>query len=114
MTFGTDGELRDALESMLLGSWQTFVDYTSPLGLSNMVAAAGAHYDPDPVASQPAHRSDGEGTGFDRTVATGTGFTRCYPEPLSGLYEGLDSCPDELLLFMHHVPYGHGLHSGRT
>ena len=48
MTFGTDGELRDALESMLLGSWQTFVDYTSPLGLSNMVAAAGGALRPRP------------------------------------------------------------------
>ena len=46
--------------------------------------------------------------------ATGTAFTAQYPEPWSEAYEALDQCPDELLLFFHHVPYGHVLRSGTT
>src|SRR5205823_326781 len=29
-------------------------------------------------------------------------------------YETLAACPDELLLFMHHVPFTYVLHSGKT
>ncbi|MEU4760494.1 alpha-glucuronidase, partial [Micromonospora tulbaghiae] len=32
----------------------------------------------------------------------------------SEVYESRERCPDELLLFFHHVPYEHVLHSGRT
>jgi alpha-glucuronidase len=52
--------------------------------------------------------------GVDRTRATGTGYTGQYPQPWADRYESLDTCPDELLLFFHHVPYGHTLHSGVT
>lgn len=51
---------------------------------------------------------------MDRTVATGTGYIGQYPPPVAGMYESLKTCPDELLLFMHHVPYTYVLHSGRT
>jgi len=51
---------------------------------------------------------------MDRTVATGTGFVGQYRPDVAKLYETLDACPDELLLFMHHVPYTHKLKSGRT
>ena len=51
---------------------------------------------------------------MDRTVATGTGFIGQYPPAVAAMYESLDTCPDELLLFMHHVPYTHVLHSGKT
>ncbi len=60
------------------------------------------------------HFADRDGVGVDRTRATGTGFTGQYPPPWSEVYESLDHCPDELLLFFHHVPYGHVLHSGST
>jgi alpha-glucuronidase len=30
------------------------------------------------------------------------------------LYESLEACPDDLVLFMHHLPYTHVLHSGKT
>ncbi len=48
------------------------------------------------------------------TVATGTGFIRQYPPELQKLYEPLENCPDDLLLFMRHVPYTYVLHSGQT
>jgi alpha-glucuronidase len=51
---------------------------------------------------------------MDRTVATGTGFIGQYPPKLAAKYESLETMPDELLLFMHHVPYTHRLHSGKT
>jgi alpha-glucuronidase len=51
---------------------------------------------------------------MDRTVATGTGFVGQYPTQTARVYESLDACPDELLLFFHHVPYTHRLHSGKT
>lgn len=58
--------------------------------------------------------ADEGGMGMDRTVATGTGFIGQYSPPVASLYESLATCPDNLLLFMHHVPYAHILHSGKT
>jgi alpha-glucuronidase len=54
------------------------------------------------------------GIGMDRTVATGTGFVGQYPPEVQPLYESLAHCPDNLLLFFHHVPYTYVLHSGKT
>lgn len=51
---------------------------------------------------------------MDRTVATGTGFIGQYPKELAETYENLATCPDNLLLFFHHVPYDYKLHSGKT
>jgi alpha-glucuronidase len=51
---------------------------------------------------------------MDRTVATGTGFAGQYSPAVAALYESVASCPDDLLLFMHHVPYTHVLHDGKT
>jgi alpha-glucuronidase len=51
---------------------------------------------------------------MDRTVATGTGFIGQYRPPVAAMFESLTTCPDDLLLFMHHVPYTHKLHSGKT
>lgn len=60
------------------------------------------------------HFADSYGIGVDRTTATGTGYTSQYALINMELYESLESCPDELLLFFHHVPYTHVLHSGKT
>ncbi len=51
---------------------------------------------------------------MDRTVATGTGYIGQYPPELAKVYEDVNTCPDDLLLFMHHVPYTHVLHDGKT
>jgi len=51
---------------------------------------------------------------MDRTVATGTGYIGQYPPAVARAYEALRTCPDDLLLFMHHVPYNYVLHSGKT
>ncbi|GAA4697425.1 alpha-glucuronidase [Phytohabitans rumicis] len=110
--------LRQALHAIMDGSWRTYERYTSPLGVGFMVRP-GSHYGPDVDGYEYTpwgtyHFADRDGVGVDRTRATGTGFTGQYPAPWSDVYESLDRCPDELLLFFHHVPYGHVLHSGST
>jgi alpha-glucuronidase len=77
------------------------------------------HYGPAPASSEENgwgqwHRADARGVGMDRTVATGTGFIGQYRPPVAALFEQLATCPEELLLFMHHVPYTHRLRSGET
>ena len=110
--------LRETLHAMMDESWHTYEGYTAPLGIGFMVRPH-YHYGPDVDGYEYTpwgtyHFADREGIGVDRTRATGTGYAGQYPRPWSDIYESLDTCPDELLLFFHHVPYGHPLHSGRT
>lgn len=111
MTFGARPALVRRMSEVLLGSWAVFERYTSPLGIGNLVNGSGGHYDPAPETGQ---HSDAETVGNDRTVATGTGYTGLYHEPWRSTYESLETVPDELILFMHRVPYEHRLHSGKT
>ena len=60
------------------------------------------------------HFADEKGAGMERTVAHGTGYTGQYRPFVQKVYESLETCPDELLLFLHHVPYTYQLHSGKT
>ena len=81
--------------------------------------STGSHYGPSVNGYEYSgtgryHFADRYGVGVDRTVKTGSGFTGQYPEPLSSRYEDPYTCPDELLLFFHHVPYDHVLQSGST
>jgi alpha-glucuronidase len=110
--------LTDGLHTVLDGSWRTYEKYTAPLGVGFMVQP-GHHYGPsvDGYEYSPwgtYHFADRDGVGVDRSRATGTGYAGQYAEPWADLYESPGTCPDELLLFFHHVPYGHVLHSGRT
>ncbi|GIE80790.1 xylan alpha-(1-_2)-glucuronosidase [Actinoplanes philippinensis] len=110
--------LRHTLHTLMDDSWLTYEQYTAPLGVGFMVRP-GHHYGPDVDGYEYTpwgtyHFADRDGIGVDRTVATGTGFTGQYPPPWSERYESLSTCPDELLLFFHHVPYTHLLHSGTT
>ncbi|MEW9531738.1 alpha-glucuronidase [Microbispora sp. NPDC049125] len=115
---GDAERLRRTLHAVMDGSWRTYERYTAPLGVGFMVRP-GHHYGPDVDGYEYTpwgtyHFADRDGVGVDRTRATGTGFTGQYPPPWSEVYESLEQCPDELLLFFHHVPYGHVLHSGST
>ncbi|MFF4058874.1 alpha-glucuronidase [Streptomyces sp. NPDC001668] len=118
LTFGTAPGLRAGLRSVLDGSWRTYEKYTAPLGVGFMVQP-GHHYGPsvDGYEYSPwgtYHFADREGIGVDRSVASGTGYAGQYAKPWAEVYESVESCPDELLLFFHHVSYGHMLHSGKT
>jgi len=113
MTYGNDPEVLEVLSEMLLSSWRVYEDYTSPLGVGFM--CAGNHYDPDPAHRQKNyHHADEEGVGYDRTQATGSGYTQQYQPPVAAMFESLETCPDEHLLFFHHVPYTHRLKSGKS
>ncbi|MCQ4207520.1 alpha-glucuronidase [Streptomyces longispororuber] len=110
--------LRAGLRAVLAGSWATYEKYTAPLGVGFMVQP-GHHYGPsvDGYEYSPwgtYHFADREGIGVDRSAATGTGYAAQYAKPWRETYENADTCPDDLLLFFHHVPYGHVLHSGTT
>ncbi|HEY1948404.1 MAG TPA: alpha-glucuronidase family glycosyl hydrolase [Bryobacteraceae bacterium] len=119
LTFGHNAEVVDAIDSLQLRSWRMYENYTGPLGAGGLTDIIGVHYGPGIESSERNgwgqwHRADEKGIGMDRTAATGTGYISQYPPPLASLYESLKDCPDNLLLFMHHVPYTHVLHSGKT
>ncbi|MEW1718264.1 alpha-glucuronidase [Streptomyces sp. NPDC093109] len=110
--------LRAGLRAVLRGSWRTYEKYTAPLGVGFMVQP-GHHYGPSADGYEYSpwgtyHFADRDGVGVDRSRATGTGYAGQYAEPWAKVYESTATCPDELLLFFHHVPYGHVLHSGTT
>ena len=113
-------EFVEPVKEMMLSSREAVVNYTMPLGFHHLFN--GSHYGPGPwqKSSRPDwsplyyHKADGEGVGFDRTAATGSGNTAQYPEPLASLYEDIETCPENLLLWFHHVPWGHRMSDGST
>lgn len=118
LTFSSDPEITDPIRDMLMASWPIYESYTAPLGVGWMVVPH-THYGPDVDGYEYSrwgtyHFADRDGIGVDRTVSTGTGYTSQYVSPNRERYESLAQCPDELLLFFHHVPYSHRLHSGKT
>ncbi|MFX3634403.1 MAG: alpha-glucuronidase family glycosyl hydrolase [Candidatus Pristimantibacillus sp.] len=118
LTFGHDKEVRDTLVQLLMESWSIYESYTAPLGVGWMVKPH-YHYGPDVDGYEYSkwgtyHFADLHGIGVDRTGATGTGYIDQYEPNNAALYESIVTCPDELLLFFHHVPYTHRLHSGET
>jgi alpha-glucuronidase len=119
LTFGSDPLVVRTINDLQLRSWRVYENYTGPLGAGTLTNITGNHYDPAPESSENNgwgqwHRADHEGIGMDRTVATGTGFIGQYPRAVQQIYEPLPACPDDLLLFFHHVPYRNVLHSGKT
>ncbi|MGC4770420.1 alpha-glucuronidase [Micromonospora sp. DT44] len=114
-----DPELvRRTLHEIMDDSWRTYERYTAPLGVGFMVHP-GDHYGPDVDGYEYSrwgtyHFADRDGVGVDRSRASGTGFAGQYPPYWADVYESPQTCPDELLLFFHHVPYDHVLHSGST
>lgn len=100
-----------------INSRLVYENYTAPLGVGWMVRP-GNHYGPDVDGYEydrwgTYHFADRDGVGVDR-AGTGTGYALTYNEPAASAYNGVDTCPDELLLFFHHVPYTHILKSGKT
>jgi alpha-glucuronidase len=119
LTFGSDPLVIRTITNLQLASWPVYESYTGPLGAGTLTNITGNHYDPGPESSERNgwgqwHRADHQGIGMDRTVATGTGFIGQYPPEVQRLYESLAACPDNLLLFFHHVPDTYVLHSGKT
>lgn len=118
LTFGHDPIVIEKVEYILLNSWKTYENYTAPLGVGWMVNP-NHHYGPNVDGYEydvwgTYHFADREGVGVDRTVETGTGYSAQYFSPNAETYNSLETCPDELLLFFHHVPYTHKLNTGET
>jgi alpha-glucuronidase len=119
LSFGNDSQVRATIDKLELDSWHIYESYTGPLGIGTLTDIVGAHFGPGIESAEHNGwgqwiRADSNGIGMDRTVATGTGYIGQYPAPLAATYESLTTCPDDLLLFMHHVPYSYRLHSGLT
>lgn len=114
--------VRAAVRDMLLASREAVVDYMMPLGLHHLFAF-GHHYGPEPWCDVPGarpdwlpryyHRADRVGIGFDRTSG-GSNAVAQYPDSLYALFNNIDSCPEEFLLWFHHAPWTHRMRSGRT
>lgn len=110
------------LSAMLLSSREAAVDYMMPLGLHHLFAW-GHHYGPQPWCAIPGarpdwmpsyyHKADSQGIGFDRS-STGSNATAQYHSPLCEEFDNLETCPENLLLWFHHVPWNHRMKSGRT
>lgn len=116
-TFGKDQKVREVLLFILMNSWKAYEMYNAPLGIGWMVNP-GFHYGPNVDGYEydrwgTYHRADHAGIGVDRSHH-GTGYAGLYREPNASMYDSPESCPDELLLFFHHMPYDHRLHNGKT
>lgn len=118
LTFEASEKVHSVISDILLKSWPTYENYTSPLGIGWMVNP-GHHYGPSVDGYEYSmwgtyHRADCHAIGVDRTVQNGTGYAgRYYPEN-ADRYNHMETCPEELLLFFHRVPYDYRLKSGKT
>ena len=117
MTLSNEEEVVEQILSILLPSREVYEHYTSPLGIGWMVTPH-VHYGCSVDGYEYSrwgtyHRADHLGLGVDRTDA-GTGYVRQYHEPNASMYNDITTCPEELLLFFHHVPYTHVLSTGKT
>jgi len=123
MTFTSDERFVAPVREMMLASREMVVDYMTPLGLHHIMAE-GHHHGPGPwVDAEDAgradwtsvyyHRADADGIGFDRT-ASGSNAVALYRTPVRDRYANRTTCPENLLLWFHHVGWDHKLSSGRT
>ena len=110
------------VEMMMMTSREACVNYMMPLGLHH-IFKFDHHYGPEPdgfIASYPLewcpvyyHKADAQGVGFDRS-SKGTDAVGQYPEPYRSLYDNIATCPEEYLLWFHHVPWTYKMKSGST
>jgi alpha-glucuronidase len=117
LTFGTVSALREPLLDMLLSSRGVYEKYNAPLGVCWMVNIH-HHYGPSPEGYEFSkwgtyHRASRTEIGVDRTEK-GTGYTAQYHPYLNKLYSDPKTCPEEMLLYFHRLPYDFVLKSGKT
>lgn len=117
-----DERFTKPVEMMMMTSREACVNYMMPLGLHH-IFKFDHHYGPEPdgfIASYPLewcpvyyHKADAQGVGFDRS-SKGTDAVGQYPEPYRSLYDNIETCPEEYLLWFHHVPWTYKMKSGST
>ena len=117
-----DEKFTKPVEMMMMTSREACVNYMMPLGLHH-IFKFDHHYGPEPdgfIASYPLewcpvyyHKADAKGIGFDRS-SKGTDAVGQYPEPYRSQYDNIETCPEEYLLWFHHVPWDYKMKSGST
>lgn len=117
-----DERFTKPVEMMMMTSREACVNYMMPLGLHH-IFKFDHHYGPEPdgfIASYPLewcpvyyHKADAQGIGFDRS-SKDTDAVGQYPEPYRSLYDNIETCPEEYLLWFHHVPWTYKMKSGST
>lgn len=117
-----DERFTKPVEMMMMTSREACVNYMMPLGLHH-IFKFDHHYGPEPdgfIASYPLewcpvyyHKADAQGVGFDRS-SKGTDAVGQYPEPYRNMYDNIATCPEEYLLWFHHVAWDYKMKSGST
>jgi alpha-glucuronidase len=119
LTFGFDRQVIETITKMSMSSWPAYENYTGNLGIQTLTDILYTHFGPNP-ASQDNNgwgqwtRADNVSIGMDRTVKNGTGNAGQYPPTIASMFENIETTPDNLLLWFHHVPYTQLLKSGKT
>lgn len=122
MTFTDDQNFLNPVKEMMLSSREIAVDYMMPLGLHH-IFAGGHHYGPEPWGDYKGgrpdwspvyyHQADAKGLGFDRTK-TGSNAVSQYFTPLNERYGNISTCPENLILWFHHVPWDYTMKDGKS
>ncbi|HET7218478.1 MAG TPA: alpha-glucuronidase family glycosyl hydrolase [Vicinamibacterales bacterium] len=120
MTFTNDPKTVETIRTLMMGSRETFVNYTMPLGLHHLIG--GNHYAPMPENAKDRradwtaayyHQASVDGIGFDRTMKGDKAVGQYFP-PVRDRFDSLETCPEEFLLWFHRVPWDYRLKSGKT
>ena len=122
MTFSKDGNFVETVKNLMLSSRESVVKYMMPLGLHHLFAW-GHHYGPEPWCEIPNarpdwlpkyyHNANETGIGFNRTTS-GSDAVSQYNSPLREQFNNIETCPENLILWFHHVPWTHRMKSGKT
>lgn len=122
MTFTDHEKFLNPVKEMMLTSRETAVDYMMPLGLHHIFAGM-HHYGPEPWGDYKGtrpdwspvyyHQADEKGLGFDRTASGSNAVSQYFP-PLNEIYGNIKTCPENLILWFHHVPWEYKMKDGRT
>ena len=121
-TFTTEAAFVNPVKDIMMDSREAVVDYMMPMGLHHLFAW-GHHYGPEPwcaiLGARPDwmpsyyHKADKTGIGFDRS-SKGSNAVAQYPSSLATLYDNIDTCPEEYILWFHHVPWTYKMKNGTT
>lgn len=120
ITFSSDQEVVAIIKRIMMDSRENSVNYMTPLGLHHIMGN-GHHFGPGPWVNRGRpdwtsvyyHRADSSGIGFDRTP-NGSDATSQYFKPVADKFANLETCPDEYLLWFHHLPWNYKMRSGKT
>ncbi|KAJ7620362.1 alpha glucuronidase [Roridomyces roridus] len=119
LTFGTEPTVVSTISTMSMASWPAYENYSGNLGEQTLNDILYTHFGPNPQTLDNTvwgqwTRADHTSIGMDRTVSNGTGFSGQYPAEVAAMFESVETTPDNLLLWFHHVNYTQKLKSGDT